>query len=91
MARTRRRCAPPAIGSSTNRENPRKAIAALVNATLRMRDEAWRGTGTAWASDSEKFGSWSSTPMTEYHVRYGGYGATIYWHVERKSVWGSPS
>ena len=24
--------------------------------------------------------------MTEYHVRYGGHGVMIYWHVERKSV-----
>ncbi|MER6948680.1 Tn3 family transposase [Nonomuraea sp. NPDC000554] len=69
-----------------NRDNLRKAIATLVNATLRTRDEAWWGTGTACASDSKKFGSWSSNLMTEYHVRYGGYGVMIYWHVERKSV-----
>lgn len=24
--------------------------------------------------------------MTEYHVRYGGHGVMIYWHVERKSA-----
>ncbi|MEV5707972.1 Tn3 family transposase [Actinoallomurus sp. NPDC052274] len=69
-----------------NRDNLRKAIATLVNATLKMRDEAWWGTGTACASDSKKFGSWSSNLMTEYHVRYGGHGVMIYWHVERKSV-----
>ncbi|WP_030164024.1 Tn3 family transposase [Spirillospora albida] len=69
-----------------NRDNLRNAIATLVNATLRMRDEAWWGTGTACASDAKKFGSWSSNLMTEYHVRYGGHGVMIYWHVERKSV-----
>jgi TnpA family transposase len=69
-----------------NRDNLRKAIATLVNATLQMRDEAWWGTGTACASDAKKFGSWSSNLMTEYHVRYGGHGVMIYWHVERKSV-----
>jgi TnpA family transposase len=69
-----------------NRDNLRKAIATLVNATLRMRDEAWWGTGTACASDAKKFGSWSSNLMTEYHVRYGGHGVMIYWHVEKKSV-----
>ncbi|MEV5576895.1 Tn3 family transposase [Spirillospora sp. NPDC052269] len=69
-----------------NRDNLRKAIATLVNATLRMRDGAWWGTGTACASDAKKFGSWSSNLMTEYHVRYGGHGVMIYWHVERKSV-----
>lgn len=54
-----------------NRDNLRNAIATLVNATLRARDEAWWGAGTACASDAKKFGSWSSNLMTEYHVRYG--------------------
>ena len=69
-----------------NRDNLRAAITTLVNATLRMRDPLWWGNGTACASDSKKFGSWSSNVMTEYHVRYGGHGVMIYWHVDRKSV-----
>ena len=69
-----------------NRDNLRNAVATLVNATLRMRDPAWWGGGTACASDAKKFGSWSSNLMTEYHVRYGGPGVMIYWHVEKKSV-----
>ncbi len=69
-----------------NRDNLRSAIATLVNATLRMRDPLWWGNGTACASDSKKFGSWSSNLMTEYHARYGGHGVMIYWHVDRKSV-----
>ena len=69
-----------------NRDNLRKAIATLVNATLKMRDPAWWGNGTACASDAKKFGSWSSNLMTEYHVRYGGHGVMIYWHVEKRSV-----
>jgi TnpA family transposase len=69
-----------------NRDNLRAAIATLVNATLKMRDPLWWGNGTACASDSKKFGSWSSNLMTEYHARYGGPGVMIYWHVDRKSV-----
>ncbi|MEV5499315.1 Tn3 family transposase [Nonomuraea fuscirosea] len=69
-----------------NRDNLRAAIATLVNATLRMRDPLWWGDGTACASDSKKFGSWSSNLTTEYHARYGGPGVMIYWHVDRKSV-----
>ncbi|MEU6786089.1 Tn3 family transposase [Nonomuraea angiospora] len=69
-----------------NRDNLRAAIATLVNATLRMRDPLWWGNGTACASDSKKFGSWSSNLMTEYHARYGGPGVMIYWHVDRTSV-----
>ena len=69
-----------------NRENLRAAIAKLVNGTFEVRDNTWWGDGTACASDSKKFGSWSSNFMTEWHNRYGGPGVMIYWHVERKSV-----
>jgi TnpA family transposase len=68
------------------RENLRAAIARVVNSTLEIRDRAWWGDGTACASDSQKFGAWSTNFMTEWHARYGGPGVMIYWHVERKSV-----
>jgi TnpA family transposase len=69
-----------------NRDNLRNAVSAVVNETLKARDPLWWGHGTACASDSKKFGSWSSNIMTEYHVRYGGHGVMIYWHVEKKSL-----
>ncbi|WAU82209.1 Tn3 family transposase [Streptomyces sp. Qhu-G9] len=69
-----------------NRTNIRAALRKLVNATFAARDEMWWGTGTACASDSRKFGVWSSNLMTEWHQRYRGPGVMIYWHVERKSV-----
>ncbi len=69
-----------------SRDGLRRAIAAVVNETLRERDPRWWGSGTACASDSKKFGSWESNLMTEWHARYGGPGVMIYWHVERKSV-----
>jgi hypothetical protein len=68
------------------RDNLRRAVARLVNATFEVRDQRWWGEGTACASDSKKFGSWESNLMTEWHARYGGPGVMIYWHVERKSV-----
>lgn len=68
------------------RDNLRAAVARVVNATFAVRDEGLWGEGTACASDSKKFGSWSSNFMTEWHARYGGPGVMIYWHVERKSV-----
>jgi TnpA family transposase len=40
----------------------------------------------ACASDSKKFGAWDQNLLTEWHVRYGGRGIMIYWHVEKKSV-----
>ncbi|WP_208870254.1 Tn3 family transposase [Streptomyces monomycini] len=66
--------------------NLRAAVTKLVNTTFAARDAAWWGQGTACASDSKKFGSWSSNFMTEYHARYGGNGVMIYWHVEKKNV-----
>jgi TnpA family transposase len=67
-------------------DNLRRATARLVNATLAVRDPALWGSGTACASDSKRFGSWSGNLMTEWHARYGGPGVMIYWHVERKSL-----
>ena len=45
----------------------------------------WGEAGTACASDSTKFGAWDRNLMTEWHVRYGGRGVMIYWHVERRA------
>ena len=69
-----------------NRANLRSALVRLVNATFAARDAAWWGEGMACASDSKKFGSWSSNFMTEWHQRYRGPGVMIYWHVEKKSL-----
>jgi TnpA family transposase len=69
-----------------NRDNLRRAIVRLVNATFTVRDPDLWGEGTACASDSKKFGAWDANLMTEWHNRYRGPGVMIYWHVERKSV-----
>ncbi|BDA76260.1 hypothetical protein CAL7716_105990 (plasmid) [Calothrix sp. PCC 7716] len=63
------------------------ASAEVVNATLAVRKKSIWGEGTtACASDSKKFGSWDQNLMTEWHIRYGGRGVMIYWHVEKKSA-----
>jgi TnpA family transposase len=68
-------------------EGLRRAIAIVTNATLRARDPLVWGDGTtACASDSKHFGAWDQNLMTQWHVRYGGRGVMIYWHVERKSL-----
>lgn len=65
----------------------REAIAKVVDATFAIRQPGIWGEGsTACASDSKKFGAWDQNLMTEWHIRYGGRGVMIYWHVERKSV-----
>lgn len=65
----------------------RAAISQVANATFAVRlPEIWGEGTTTCASDSKKFGSWDQNLMTEWHIRYGGRGVMIYWHVESKSV-----
>lgn len=65
----------------------REAIPVVTNATLRVRNPAIWGEGTnACASDSKHFGAWDQNLTTQWHVRYGGRGIMIYWHVEKKSL-----
>jgi TnpA family transposase len=69
------------------KEHLRSAIAQVCNAIFRVRDAGiWGEATTACASDSKKFGAWDQNLMTEWHVRYGGPGVMIYWHVEKNSV-----
>jgi TnpA family transposase len=65
----------------------REAVRRVVNAIFRARlPHIWGEATTACASDSKKFGAWDQNLMTEWHVRYGGRGIMIYWHVDKKSV-----
>jgi TnpA family transposase len=70
-----------------HKEQLRKAIAAVVNAIFQVRmPQIWGEATTTCASDSKKFGAWDQNLITEWHIRYGGRGVMIYWHVERKST-----
>ncbi len=70
-----------------DKDGLRDAIRRVVDATLAARRTELWGEGTsACAADSKKFGAWDQNLMTEWHIRYGGRGVMIYWHVERKSV-----
>ncbi len=65
----------------------RRAIAIVADGTLHARNPAIWGDGTtACASDSKHFGAWDQNLTTQWHVRYGGRGIMIYWHVERNSL-----
>jgi TnpA family transposase len=65
----------------------RRAIAIVTDGALNARNPAIWGQGTtACASDSKHFGAWDQNLTTQWHVRYGGRGIMIYWHVERKSL-----
>lgn len=65
----------------------RQAIVKIANAAFAARAPAiWGEATVACASDSKKFGAWDQNLLTEWHVRYGGRGIMIYWHVEKKSI-----
>jgi TnpA family transposase len=65
----------------------RRAIAIVTNGTLQARNPAiWGSATTACASDSKHHGAWEQNLTTQWHVRYGGRGIMIYWHVERNSL-----
>ena len=65
----------------------RQAIALVADGTLHARNPAIWGSGTtACASDSKHFGAWDQNLTTQWHVRYGGRGVMIYWHVEGSSL-----
>lgn len=62
-------------------------MAKVCNALFAVRHPALWGAGmTACASDAKKFGAWDQNLLTEWHVRYGGPGVMIYWHVEKNAV-----
>ena len=69
------------------RNTLRDAIAMVANGIFSARlPEIWGEGTTSCASDSKKFGAWDQNLMTEWHIRYGGRGIMIYWHVEKKST-----
>lgn len=69
------------------KDNLRAAIAAIVNAILKVRQpHIWGEATTACASDAKKFGAWDQNLLTEWHIRYRGPGIMVYWHVEKKSA-----
>lgn len=65
----------------------RKAISNVANSIFEIRNTKIWGEGTtACASDSKKYMSYDQNLIAEWHIRYGGRGVMIYWHVERKST-----
>lgn len=69
------------------KEQMREAIAKVNNATFAIRlEKIWGDVTVSVASDSKKFGAWAQNLMVEHHIRYGGRGVMIYWHVEKNSA-----
>ena len=70
-----------------HKDQLRSAIGDVINAIFEIRNpHVWGEGTTTCASDSKHFGAYDQNLMTQYHLRYGGRGVMIYWHVERKST-----
>jgi TnpA family transposase len=70
-----------------HKDQLRNAITDVINAIFEIRlPQIWGEATTTCASDSKHFGAWDQNLLTQYHLRYGGRGVMIYWHVERKST-----
>lgn len=70
-----------------HKDQLRSAIGDVINAIFEIRNPHIWGEGTTTcASDSKHFGAYNQNLMTQYHLRYGGRGVMIYWHVEKKST-----
>jgi len=57
------------------------ATADVINAYARLDLPRVWGSGETAAADGTKIGLRENTLMSEYHVRYGGYGGIAYHHV----------
>ncbi|SKB13844.1 transposase [Planktothrix sp. PCC 11201] len=70
-----------------HKDQLRSAIGDVINAIFSIRlPQIWGEGTTTCASDSKHFGAWDQNLLTQYHLRYGGRGVMIYWHVEKKST-----
>lgn len=58
-----------------------KAIVKTVNAYNRFVLPKYWGTGKSASADGTKWSMYEQNLLTEYHIRYGGYGGIGYYHV----------
>ncbi|MBR8841076.1 MAG: Tn3 family transposase, partial [Stigonema ocellatum SAG 48.90 = DSM 106950] len=77
--------------SYTNRrhvsaETLQAAIRDIINAYNRLSLPKCWGSGTRAAADGSKFETYENNLLSEYHIRYGGYGGIAYHHVSDKYI-----
>ena len=62
-------------------ENLDEAITALINAYNRFSLPKLWGSGKHASADGMKWDLYEQNLLSEYHIRYGGYGGIGYYHV----------
>ncbi|MCH7313121.1 Tn3 family transposase [Acinetobacter sp. ANC 3882] len=58
-----------------------KAIVQVVNAYNKFLLPKYWGTGKSASADGTKWNMYEQNLLSEYHIRYGGYGGIGYYHV----------
>lgn len=58
-----------------------KAIFKVINAYNRFALPQYWGTGKSASADGTKWNVYEQNLLSEYHIRYGGYGGIGYYHV----------
>ena len=62
------------------------AIRDIINAYSRLKLPLCWGTGKQAAADGSKFEIYDNNLISEYHIRYGGYGGIAYHHVSDQYI-----
>lgn len=63
-----------------------KAIVKVVNAYNRFALPRYWGSGKSASADGTKWNVFEQNLLSEYHIRYGGYGGIGYYHVSDKYI-----
>jgi len=63
-----------------------KAIATVTNEYAKFELPGYWGTGKSASADGMKWNLYEQNMLSEYHIRYGGYGGIGYYHVSDKYI-----
>jgi TnpA family transposase len=63
-----------------------KAVVKVINAYNRFALPRYWGSGKSASADGTKWNMYEQNLLSEYHIRYGGYGGIGYYHVSDKYI-----
>lgn len=63
-----------------------KAITCVINGYNRFRLPGLWGSGQSASADGTKWDLYEQNLLSEYHIRYGGYGGIGYYHISDKYI-----
>jgi TnpA family transposase len=67
-------------------ENLDQAINCVINGYNRFRLPGLWGSGQSASADGTKWDLYEQNLLSEYHIRYGGYGGIGYYHISDKYI-----